>query len=144
MATPAAGIWRPLVVCAHPRLGTTIGVALSELGIPAAHMVPHYPAPGKAAEIQAQHQCNICFIDVASDQARGLALIGEMAAGCAVVAINEGKEAGPDPSLPAAWSLRVSARCWGGYAGRPLPPALSRLDDCRATPQGQAVHGHSR
>jgi pilus assembly protein CpaE len=93
MATPAAGIWRPLVVCAHPRLGTTIGVALSELGIPAAHMVPHYPAPGKAAEIQAQHQCNICFIDVASDQARGLALIGEMAAGCAVVAINEGKEA---------------------------------------------------
>ncbi|PWU03953.1 MAG: hypothetical protein C5B51_17835 [Terriglobia bacterium] len=70
-----------------------IGAALRALGLDNFFPVTEYPRPGAVAALAAQHECNVCFLDVASNQEHALPLISETAAVVPVVALNPHNDA---------------------------------------------------
>jgi pilus assembly protein CpaE len=84
--------WKLLVVCPHPVLSNQIRASVGGLGLETCS-VSEYPVPGAIAGIATQHECNICFLDVATDQERALQLIAEAAPAVPVVALNPKNDA---------------------------------------------------
>jgi len=80
--------WRPLVVCPQIEIAGQLRSALRELGIADARHVAEYPPAGTIVALAARHGCNICFLDVASDEELALRLVSEAAAAMPVVALN--------------------------------------------------------
>ena len=85
--------WKPLIVCPHRELSGRVRAAFTELGIVAVTHLPEYPRMGSLPGVAAQGECNICFLDVASNVEHALLLIGEASAGMPVVALNTRKDA---------------------------------------------------
>ncbi|MBZ5579006.1 MAG: hypothetical protein LAP40_20790 [Acidobacteriia bacterium] len=85
--------WKPLIVCPHPEMSRLVRSALRELGFTDVCPLSEYPRPGSIAGLAAQQGCNICFLDVASNQDQALLLIGEAAPAVPVVALNPHNDA---------------------------------------------------
>ena len=85
--------WRPLLVCPHPVMARQIGAAMAELGVESPAALAEYPRPAAIGGLAAQHEANLCFLDVASHQDQALALIAEAAPVMPVVALNPGNDA---------------------------------------------------
>jgi pilus assembly protein CpaE len=85
--------WKPLIVCPHPGMSRQIRSALNELRLESGHQVDEYPRTGTIAGLAAQHESNICFLDVASNQEQALLLISETAPVVPVVALNPHNDA---------------------------------------------------
>lgn len=85
--------WKPLIVCPHPAMARELSRALAELGVENSSSMEEYPRPGAVAGLAAQHQANLCFLDVASHQEQALALISETAPVMPVVALNPENDA---------------------------------------------------
>ncbi len=67
--------------------------AISELGLEAADPLPEYPRSGAIASLLDKQECNVCFLDVASNQEKALQLIAEAAPVVPVVALNPQNDA---------------------------------------------------
>jgi pilus assembly protein CpaE len=67
--------------------------ALREIELDEPVMLREYPRPGTMASVAAQHQVNICFLDVRSNQEEALLLISEAASIMPVVALNPENDA---------------------------------------------------
>jgi pilus assembly protein CpaE len=80
--------WKPLVICPNGDMLRRAGAMLGELTAGAAVMVTEYPRPGSAAALAAQHGCNICFLDAATNFEQAQKLIAELAPGMPVVALH--------------------------------------------------------
>jgi pilus assembly protein CpaE len=80
--------WRPLVACPQAEIARQLRSALQELGIADARHISEYPRTGTIVALAAKHECNICFLDVASNEEHALLLISEAAAAIPVVALN--------------------------------------------------------
>jgi Flp pilus assembly CpaE family ATPase len=85
--------WRPLIVCPHPAMARQIRAAMAELGVDSTSWLEEYPQPAAVAGLAAQHQANLCFLDVATHQEQALALISETASSMPVVALNPQNDA---------------------------------------------------
>ncbi len=85
--------WKPLLVCPDRELARAIRAVLVELGVSEAAVAGEYPPRGEIAGLGSRQGCNICFIDVLSDQDRALELISEAAGAMPVVALNPQKDA---------------------------------------------------
>ena len=83
-----ATIWKPLVVCPQTEIARQLRSALQELGIADALHVPEYPRAGTILALAAKYDCNICFMDVASNEEHALHLVSEAATAMPVVALN--------------------------------------------------------
>jgi len=90
-APAARDAWKPLVVCPDGEMSLQIRATLTEMGVEFCHL-PGYPKAGNMS-VLAQPGCNICFIDVASDQELALLLIAEASAEVPVVALNSRNDA---------------------------------------------------
>jgi pilus assembly protein CpaE len=84
--------WKLLIVCPHPAMSRQIRATAGDLGLEVC-LVSDYPLPGTLAAQVAQQECNICFLDVASNQEQGLQLIAEAAPVVPVVALNPQNDA---------------------------------------------------
>ena len=94
MEPVAAGqIWKPLIVCPHRELSSRVRAALIDLGIATATHLADYPRMGSLNGLAAQGECNICFLDVASNPEHAMLLIVEAAPSMPVVALNTRKDA---------------------------------------------------
>ena len=80
--------WKPLIACPQTEIARQLRSALQELGIAEARHVPEYPRTGTIVALAAKHDCNICFLDVASNEEHALQLISEAASAMPVVALN--------------------------------------------------------
>ena len=83
--------WKPLVVCPDAEMSGQIRASLTEMGLEFFH-VPEYPREG-SLRLLAQPGCNICFVDVASNEEQALLLIGESSVDVPVVALNSRNDA---------------------------------------------------
>ena len=70
--------WKLLIVCPHPAMSRQIRTAAGELGLEVC-LLSEYPRPGTLAGQVSQQECNICFLDVSSQQEQALQLIAEAA-----------------------------------------------------------------
>jgi Flp pilus assembly CpaE family ATPase len=70
-----------------------IAGAVKELGVEEPVITGEYPRPGTLSGLAAQHQVNLCFLDVRSDQEAALLLISEAATVMPVVALNPENDA---------------------------------------------------
>jgi Flp pilus assembly CpaE family ATPase len=84
--------WKLLIVCPHPAMSRQIRTAAGELGLEVC-LLSEYPRPGTLAGQVSQQECNICFLDVASQQEQALQLIAEAAPVVPVVALNPQNDA---------------------------------------------------
>src|ERR1700757_4374024 len=84
--------WKLLIVCPHPAMSRQIRATAGDLGLEVC-LGSDYPRPGTLAAQVAQQECNICFLDVASNQEQGLQLIAEAAPVVPVVALNPQNDA---------------------------------------------------
>lgn len=84
----AARVWKPLIACPHEEIARQLQSTLQELGMPASHYVSEYPRAGGVLAVAAKHDCNILFLDVASNDEQALLLISEAAQAMPVVALN--------------------------------------------------------
>lgn len=84
--------WKPLIICAHAEMARQIRAALHELGL-ADVCQPEYPRLGALGGMATQQGCNICFLDVATNQEQALLLIAEAAPVVPVVALNPHNDA---------------------------------------------------
>jgi pilus assembly protein CpaE len=127
-------VWKPLIVSPSP---DRLKRAVAGAGLPDAIVLADYGPPRAIADLVARHACNICFLDVATDQEKALPVITEAAPLIRVVAVIPCKDADvilralrrgaceflPDPSADQVRSL------------------LDRLDRTRTpvveTPQGK-------
>src|ERR1039458_5482190 len=80
--------WKPLIACPQTEIARQLRSALQELGIADARHIPEYPRTGTIVALAAKHDCNICFLDVASNEEHALQLISEAASAMPVVALN--------------------------------------------------------
>jgi Flp pilus assembly CpaE family ATPase len=85
--------WKPLIICPHAEMAVRIRSTLAALGLEDGCQVSEYPKPGAVAGMALQHDCNLCFLDVASNQEHALALIAETASVVPVVALNPHNDA---------------------------------------------------
>ena len=137
IVTPAIHqIWKPLVVCPNRELAGRLRLALQELGIAAALVLPEYPRAGSLAAATAPGGCNIGFFDVASNVEHALLLIAEAAAVMPVVALSTRKDAdlilrclhrgaGEFLAEPTSQQLRVALDRLGRLRGPVAAPKLS-------------------
>jgi DNA-binding NarL/FixJ family response regulator len=94
MSAPASrNYWKPLIVCPHPAMSRLTVAAVRELELDEPVILAEYPRPGTMAAAAAQHQVNICFLDVRSNQEEALLLISEAASVMPVVALNPENDA---------------------------------------------------
>ena len=77
-------VWKPLIVSPSPE---NLRRAVDAAGVRDAAVVPEYPRPGAVAALAARHSCNLCLIDVASDQERALPAIADASLALPVVAV---------------------------------------------------------
>ena len=77
-------VWKPLIVSPSPE---NLRRAVDAAGVRDAVILPEYPRPGAVAALAARHSCNLCLIDVASDQERALPAIADAAPALPVVAV---------------------------------------------------------
>jgi pilus assembly protein CpaE len=66
--------------------------ALTEMGVEFCH-ITEYPRAGTLGSVLIQLRCNICFVDVATDQEQALTLTGEASTDVPVVALNPRNDA---------------------------------------------------
>ena len=92
-ASSSSQRWKPLIVCPHAGMARQIRSAMSELGFPDACYSAEYPRAGAIATFIAKQGCNVCFLDVASNQEHALLLIGEVAPAAPLVALNPENDA---------------------------------------------------
>ncbi|HWB85719.1 MAG TPA: hypothetical protein VG675_16360 [Bryobacteraceae bacterium] len=92
-ALRATDIWKPLVICPHAEMSQRICSAMTEIGFGEVCHIAEYPRMGAIAGVAAQHGCNICFLDMASNQEHALLLVSEAAPGLPVVALNPRNDA---------------------------------------------------
>ena len=85
--------WKPLIICPHPEMAVRIRSTLAALGLEDGCHVSEYPKPGAVAGLVLQHDCNLCFLDVASNQEHALPLLAETASLLPVVALNPHNDA---------------------------------------------------
>jgi pilus assembly protein CpaE len=88
MAAAAQNSWQPLIVCPDSEMARQIRSALSQLGFADTNCLPQYPSEGTVADILRETGCNICFVDISSNEALALLLIAESPAEVPVVALN--------------------------------------------------------
>ena len=94
IAPPTSSIqWKPLVVCPQPEILRGLRGALQQFGVPKICHAAEYPALEAMGAVARQQGCNVCFLDVVSDQEHALKLIGEVAALMPVVAVNSRNDA---------------------------------------------------
>ncbi len=128
---PTSYRWRPLVICPHPGMARQIAFSLREAGLEDIAQMAEYPRGGGAAALAAQAACNLCFLDVASNQERALALISETASTLPVVALN--------PHNDADLILRCLRRGACEFLSEPtaeqIRAVLERLGRLRAPPE---------
>ena len=92
-ARVAQNRWKVLVVCPDPAMSQHIRASITELGLTEACLLAAYPRPGTLTSIAEQHECNVCFLDVASNQEQALPLISEASPAIPVVALNPENDA---------------------------------------------------
>jgi pilus assembly protein CpaE len=85
--------WKLSIICPHSGMSRQIRSALSELGFEAVNQIAEYPRLGAVAALLAEQECNLCFLDVASNQEHALRLISETASAVPVVALNPHNDA---------------------------------------------------
>jgi len=123
-AKPSAyGSWKPLVVCPDGALADRLRAACEELGIGGAIHLAQYPRIGALAGALAEHQANLCLIDVTGHAEFALLLIGEAAAGVPVVALNTHNDA----DLILRCLRRGACEFLGEPDAGPLASVLDRL-----------------
>ncbi|HLI82913.1 MAG TPA: hypothetical protein VKV17_03295 [Bryobacteraceae bacterium] len=129
MSAPASkNYWKPLIVCSHAAMSRLTVAALRELELEDPVILSEYPRPGTMASIAAQHQVNICFLDVHSNQEEALLLISEAASVMPVVALNPENDA--DLILRCLRRGACEFLCDGG--AEQLRGLLERLNRLRA------------
>jgi len=82
--------WKPLIICPHAGMSRSV---LNSLGLADSCHVAEYPRPGAVAALAAQSECNVCFLDVASNEEQALPLISETAPVVPVVALSSHNDA---------------------------------------------------
>ena len=92
-ARSSRNYWRALVICPHPAMARQIRATMAEMGVDSTSWLEEYPQPAAIAGLAAQHQVNICFLDVATHQEQALGLIPEAAPFMPVVALNPHNDA---------------------------------------------------
>jgi pilus assembly protein CpaE len=124
--------WKPLVVSPAPERARTLRAALMELGL-AGVQVTEYPRAGTLAALVAQNGCNVCFLDVAADPERALALVGEGGASLPVVALHPPNDA--DAILRAL--RRGASEFLSEASSASVRAVLDRLVEARAPQAGK-------
>ena len=81
------------MVCPDAELASRLRAACAELGIDGVTHLAQYPRIGGLAAALAEHQANLCLIDVATHAEFALLLIGEASAAVPVVALNPHNDA---------------------------------------------------
>ena len=84
--------WKPLLVCPDQEVSRQVRSALGEIGLECCQAAD-YPRNGEVNGLLSQQGCDLCLIDVATDQERALLLIAEAAAEVPVVALNPRNDA---------------------------------------------------
>jgi pilus assembly protein CpaE len=128
--------WRPLIVCPHPAMARQIRAAMAELGVDCTSWLEEYPQPAAVAGLAAQHQANLCFLDVATHQEQALALISETASSMPVVALNPQNDA----DLILRCLRRGACEFLSDSSAEQLDGLLERLSRLRAPAQPEK-HG---
>jgi pilus assembly protein CpaE len=85
--------WKPLIICPHSEMAVRIRSTLAALGLEDGCHVSEYPKPGAVAGLALKHDCNLCFLDVASNQEQALPLLAETASVLPVVALDPQNDA---------------------------------------------------
>jgi pilus assembly protein CpaE len=80
-------VWKLLAVCPQAGIARELQDVLAALEIPAV-MQAAYPRPGTIARLAAQHGCNLCLLEVSSNQELALQLIAELSPALPVVALH--------------------------------------------------------
>ena len=86
-------VWKPMVVCPQPDFYRRLQAVLADLALEQPCTLAEYPRGGAIAALAERHDCNICFIDVATNPERAQALIGELAPSVPVVALHPRNDA---------------------------------------------------
>jgi Flp pilus assembly CpaE family ATPase len=111
-----------LAVCPEATIARELQEVLAELAIPAVIQAA-YPRPGTIARLAAQHGCNLCLLEVASDQELALKLIGEMASTVPVVVLHPRQDA----ELILKFLRSGAAEFLSDAAVEPMREVLARL-----------------
>jgi len=138
--SPSAGpvdtaSWRPLVVCPDPELSRRILAALAEAGMRDAPHMEEYPQAGAIATLDAEFHSNICFVDLFSNQDRGLLLVSEAASVMPVVSLHPHHDA--DLILRAL--RRGACEFLSDLSGEQVRGVLERLRQRRNPPKTGAA-----
>jgi len=84
--------WKPLLICPGEEMSRHNRSVLTEMRLEFS-FIAEYPRAGTIGGLLSKPGCNVCFVDVATDQERSLSLIAEAAADVPVVALNTSNDA---------------------------------------------------
>jgi Mrp family chromosome partitioning ATPase len=104
---------------------------MGELGVDCGLWLQEYPQPAAIAGLAAEHQANLCFLDIATQQEQALALISETAPFMPVVALNLKNDA----DLILRCLRRGACEFLSEWSGEQLDGLLDRLARLRAPAQ---------
>jgi Flp pilus assembly CpaE family ATPase len=130
-ARSSRNYWKPLIICPHPAMAPQIRAAMGELGVDCGLWLQEYPQPAAIAGLAAEHQANLCFLDIATQQEQALGLISETAPFMPVVALNLKNDA----DLILRCLRRGACEFLSEWSGEQLDGLLDRLARLRAPAQ---------
>ena len=123
------------MVCPEPELSRGIMAALTELGLDHAPQLDEYPRTGVIASLASEHHCNICFVDLYSNEEHALLLVSEAAVEMPVVSLH--------PRHDAELMLRALRRGASDFLSDPgteqVSGVLERLRRARNSPDARAA-----
>lgn len=80
--------WKPMMICPHRQMAQRFFAAVREVAPRVAPPLAEYPRTGTLAEIARKSDCDICFLDVATNAEQAQLLIAELAPEMPVVALD--------------------------------------------------------